>query len=385
MVLTLISQIAVLDTAITVTIDSGALVPPTYTVWIRVKNNGNTPVDVYIQPSGIPYGKYIADTFNFGGTTMSVSGCLTIPFNYTIKNQNFNRFSVCSHGWTAFLRQLDSVPPDDPQGYNNYQYWVNFLDDNSASSLDTLSITVTSNRINVYGVRKVADTLFRDRFYTQFYDYNGITRVKEIGLTLDKGDTGLSVALHMFGLPLYKVGGPVNYWDDAILLNMLFNYDQGVNIVVYKEIQFLDTLQPVVNGIKTIPPGGIDSFPVIINLLKLKQEQPSITYYGRYTGGFFLYKVGDNNPVGQSNIYVEQKGKFTVSASENKGSVSNKLPFVYQNGKIVLTEKGIYRIYSVDGSVIGYIKSNGNFYIKHLKPGVYIVNYEGKSYKAIIK
>jgi hypothetical protein len=67
MVLTLISQIAVLDTAITINIDSGALVPPTYTVWIRVKNNGSTPVDVYIQPSGIPYGKYIADTFNFGG------------------------------------------------------------------------------------------------------------------------------------------------------------------------------------------------------------------------------------------------------------------------------------------------------------------------------
>lgn len=381
MVLTLISQIAVLDTAITITIDSGALVPPTYTVWIRVKNNGSTPVDVYIERAGIPYGKYIADTFNFGGATMSVSGCLNIPYNYALKNQNFNSISVCTHGWTAFLKSGDPIPSNIPGGYNAYHYWVNFLDDGSTSALDTLKLTLSTNRIDIYGIRIGNNEVYRSRLYTQFYDYNGQTRVKEIGLTLDPGDTGLITAIHMLGSPFYRLGGSVNLWDDEELLIQLFNFETGANIVIYKELDIIDTAVAV-SGVKTIPPGGTDSFPVVVNMLKLKQNTPQKTYYGRYTGGFFLYKVGDNNPVGQSNIYVNQDGQYTVSFSENKGIVSNKPPFIYQNGKLILTEKGIYRIYSVDGSILGYVNSNGNYNIRHLKPGVYIINYEGKSYRA---
>ena len=382
MVLTLISQIAVLDTAITYIIDSGALVPPTYTVWIRVRNDYSYPVDVYIQPKEIPYGEYIADTFDFGGTTLSVNNCLTIPQNYAIKNQTFDRIAICQHGWVAYLKPSDADPTDVSGGYNSYDYWANFLDNGSPSQLDTLSITITPDRIDVYGVKIDANGYYRDRIYTQFYYLNAQRRVKEIGLIL--GPAEVNTVMYMYGSPLSKFGGNVNYWDDAILLALLFNFEQGVNITLYKEIQFLDTLQPIVNGVKTIPPGGVDSFPVIINLLALKQEQPSRTYYGRYTGGFFLYKVGDSNPVGWSNIYVKQNGPFS-SFSENNGIIANKPPFIYKNGRLILTEKGVYRIYSVDGSILGYVNSNGNFNIRHLKPGIYIINYEGKSYKAIVR
>ncbi len=370
--LTLIAQIEVIDTVVTVNIDSGTVVPPVYSVWIKVKNNYNYPVTLSASPQYLPFGEYIGDTLVSSPTTTSISGCINIPWNYKIKNENFNRISVCTHGFTVFLRANDSDPSNVPNGYLNYNYYLNFLDNGSNTQLDSTKISVYSNEISISGFRNI----YASRGVIKFKG----NLVKSISLELDIGDVGTSTAMLMFGRELSKIGDSLLYWDDAVLLCQLFNFDFGCTYSVYSLTEAIDTIIEVVN----IPAGGIDSMLVTINLLQLKQEMPSHTARFTYRGGYFVYKTDDpNNPVGHFKVIVKGS-EYTVSTSESKRDVSN-IPFKYQNGYIVLTEKGNYRIYSVDGNLLGAINSSGKFELRHLRPGIYIIKYNNQSFKAIVR
>ncbi|MEO0197630.1 MAG: NUDIX domain-containing protein [candidate division WOR-3 bacterium] len=301
---------------------------------------------------------------------------MTIPANYIIKNQNFDRISVCTHGFIVFLRQTDQAPLNIPYGFDSYNYYLNFLDD-STDQLDTTQILVTANKIIVSGFRLNADTAYKSR---AIIDFKG-NFINKIAVEVDKADTGLITIIHMFGHKLSKIDQEQKYWDDAILLCQLFNYEQACQYTVYTLTEAIEIDTNITN---TIPAGGIDSMLVQINFLKLKQEQPSRTFRSYYAGGFYLYRTDDpNNPVGQFKVIVTNDGGYNVSTSESKKNIS-KVPFVYKNGKIVLIEKGQYRIYSIDGKIVGVINSNGNFTLKHLKPGVYIIKYNNQSFSAIV-
>ncbi|MEO0217156.1 MAG: T9SS type A sorting domain-containing protein [candidate division WOR-3 bacterium] len=297
------------------------------------------------------------------------------PINYIIKNQNFNRIAICTHGYIVFLRASDQDPLNVPNGYQNYNYYLNFLDDGSSAQLDTTQVTVSSNQISIRGVRIAGSSNYISKVSINFKQ----SLVKEISLDLSPTDLGTIV--HMFGQRLSKIDQDSLFWDDDILLCQLFNFEVGCHRSVYTLTDAIDTAITNV----TIPAGGIDSMLVQINFLKLKQEQPSRTYRSYYAGGFYLYRTDDpNNPVGQFKVIATNDGGYNVSTSESKKNIS-KVPFVYKNGKIVLIEKGQYRIYSIDGKIVGVINSNGNFTLKHLKPGVYIIKYNNQSYSTIVR
>lgn len=383
MLLNLIAQLEVLDTSVTIiVIDAEEPNPPTHSVWIRVKNNYNFPVDVYISPIDIPTGYYIADTLISENAILSLN-CTTIPDNYKLKNVIFDRIGICTHGWISFLKPGDPVPTNSPGGYTSYNYYTNFLDDNNSNPLDTTLIGITSSRTWIYGVRKLSsDSIYKSTFIMDFDLNTTPKRIKKLAIQLEPGNSGLFTAIHMFELPLYKLGSDSGFWNNVFYSLYLFNPQHGLYYAFYHSIEFIDTT----NSIKTIPPGGIDSFLLIVNILKLKQDQASRTYHSRYSGGFFIYRSDNpSSPEGRFTIRVEQI-PFS-NTFENNNRVSYVIPFKYQNGILILNQKGNYKIYDIMGRIIGVIKSDGNFPIKHLKPGVYIINYQNqnRNYKAIIR